>query len=193
MGNLIYLMNVSLDGFIETPDHRLDWTVVDDETHRFFAEQTRGVDAALYGRHLYELMSAFWPTGETNPQSTEAMREFARAWNAMPKIVFSSTLTSVEFNSRLAQGDIADELAGLRREFAGDFNVCGPMLASAFIRRGLVDEYRLVVHPVVLGAGTPYFPDLQAPIGLRLLETHRFGSGALYLRYEATNSQVLPS
>lgn len=193
MGKLIYLMNVSLDGFVETPDHSVDWGTIDDELHRFFNEQTRAVEASLYGRRLYEVMSAYWPTGETNPQSTEAMREFARLWNAMPKIVFSSTLESVDFNSRLATGDPVDELAQLRTEFAGDFDVGGPTLASAFIRQGLVDEYRQVVHPVVLGAGTPYFPALDAPIELRLLETHRFTSGVLYLRYAATDRAEEPS
>lgn len=109
----------------------------------------------------------------------------ARIWNATPKIVFSSTLDSVEWNSRLVRGDVGEQLARLRTEFKGDLEVGGATLASAFIRRGLVDEYRLVVHPVVLGAGTPYWPPLAEPIRLRLTETHRFASGVLYLRYAA--------
>lgn len=185
MGRLIYLMNVSLDGFIETPDHSLDWTVVDDELHTWFNDQTRALDASLYGRRLYELMAAHWPTAESDPSATEPMREFARIWNAMPKIVFSSTLESVEWNSRLVRGDVGEELARLRTEFSGDLGVAGPTLASAFIQRGLVDEYRLVVHPVILGAGTPYWPPLDAPIPLRLTDTHRFTSGVLYLGYAA--------
>lgn len=185
MGKLIYLLNVSLDGYVETPDHSLDWTVVDDELHTWFNDRERELDASLYGRRLYELMAAHWPTAESDPSATEPMREFARIWNAKPLIVFSSTLDSVEGNARLVRGDIGDELARLRTEFDGDLNVGGATLASAFIRRGLVDEYRLVVHPVILGAGTPFWPKLNAPIRLRLTETRRFESGVLYLGYTA--------
>ena len=187
MGHLIYLMNVSLDGFIETADHSLDWTIVDDELHAFFADQMRAVDASLYGRRLYEIMAPDWPTGETDPRSTETMREFARAWNATPRFVFSTSLESVDFNSRLVAGDVGEVLATVRTEFEGDLEVGGPTLAAQFIERGLVDEYRLVVHPVVLGAGTPFFPPLQRPIGLELVETRTFGTGAVYLRYLATH------
>jgi len=187
MGKLIYLMNVSLDGFIETPDHGLDWTVVDDELHSFFSEQMRAVDASLYGRRLYEIMAPYWPTAETDPQATETMREFARAWNATPRVVFSRSLESVAFNSRLVAGDVGEVLTALRTEFDGDLEVGGPTLAAQFIQRDLVDEYRLVVHPVILGAGTPYFPPLDRRIGLELVETRTFASGAIYLRYGATH------
>jgi dihydrofolate reductase len=184
MGRLIYLLNVSLDGFVEAPDHKLDWATVDDELHTWFNDQMRALDAEIYGRRLYEVMAAYWPTGEMDPAATEPMREFARIWNAMPKVVFSTTLTTVEWNSRLVRGDVAEELARLRREFPGDLGVGGPTLAAEFIRRGLVDEYRLVVHPVVLGAGTPFFPPLASPIPLRPIETWTFRSGAVYLGYE---------
>jgi len=186
VGKLIYLLNVSLDGFIETPDHGLDWTVIDDELHAWFNDQTRDLDATLYGRRLYEVMAAYWPTGESDAAGTETTREFARIWNAMPKIVFSTTLESVDFNSRLVRGDVGEEFAKLRAEFDGDIGVAGPTLAAEFIKRGLVDEYRLVIHPVVLGAGTPYLPPLDRPIGLRLTETRVFGSGAVYIGYAAT-------
>jgi dihydrofolate reductase len=185
MGKLIYTMNVSLDGFVETPDHSLAWTKVDDELHSWFNDELRTMSASLYGRRLYELMAAYWPTGESDPQATEPMREFARIWNATPKVVFSSTLETVEGNSRLVRGDIEDELERLRAEFDGDLEVGGPTLAASFIRRGLVDEYRLVVHPVVLGAGTPFFPELERPIELRQTGTRRFESGVVYVGYEA--------
>ena len=187
MGKLIYLLNVSLDGFVETPDHSLDWTVIDDELHTWFNDQTREVDASLYGRGLYEVMASYWPTAESDPAVTPVELEFARLWNAMPKIVFSNSLESVDFNSRLVTGDVGEELAKLRAEFDGDLDVGGPTLAAEFIKRGLVDEYRLVVHPVVLGAGTPFFPPLDRPIGLKLLETRVFGSGVVYQGYAATH------
>jgi dihydrofolate reductase len=184
MGKLVYLMNVSLDGYVETPDHSLDWSIVDEELHFWFNDVSRETAAFLYGRRLYEVMSAYWPTSASDPSATPAMLEFGRIWNATPKIVFSSTLERVEWNSRLASGDIGDDLARLRGEFDGELSVAGPTLAAQFIRRGLVDEYRLVVHPVVLGAGTPFFPPLDEPIRLRFKESRRFASGAMYLGYE---------
>jgi len=185
MGKLIYLMNVSLDGYIETPDHGLDWPIINEEIHGWFNDQMRSLDAELYGRRLYEVMAAYWPTGESDPDGTEVTREFARIWNPMPKIVFSRTLERVDWNSRLVEGDVADQLARLREEFPGDIGVGGPTLAAQFIERGLVDEYRLVVHPVILGAGTPFFPRLERPVGLRLVEAHQFESGPVYLAYSA--------
>jgi dihydrofolate reductase len=183
VGRLIYLLNVSLDGYVETPDHSLDWTIVDDELHYWFNDQMRELDASLYGRRLYELMAAYWPTGESDPDATPAMREFAAIWKRMPKIVFSSTLKKVDWNSRLVRGNVGDELAQLKREFDGDLDVGGATLAASFIRAGLVDEFRLVIHPVAIGSGTPFFPAVASPIRLALLETHRFTSGVLYARY----------
>jgi dihydrofolate reductase len=177
-------MNVSLDGFVARPDGSVDWTVVDDELHSWFAEHQRGLSASLYGRRLYELMAAYWPTGDTDPNATEPVREYARAWQATPRIVFSSTLNSVEHNSRLARGDIAEELARVREEFDGDIEVAGPTLAGSFIRRGLVDAFGMMIHPVVLGAGKPFLPELESPIPLRKTETREFESGAVYVGYE---------
>jgi dihydrofolate reductase len=137
----------------------------------------RTLDASLYGRRLYELMADYWPTGESDPAATEPMREFARIWNPMPKIVFSTSLQHVEHNSRLVSGDVGAVLDRLRDEFDGDLDVGGPNLAGQFVRRGLVDEYRLVIHPVVLGAGKPFWPEVEAPLRLRLVETRTFTSG----------------
>jgi len=187
MGKLIYFMNVSLDGFVETPDHGLDWGVIDDELRSLFNDQMRGVDASLYGRRLYEVMAGYWPTGESDPATTDVTREFARLWNATPRIVFSNSLESVDFNSRLATGDVGEELAAIKAEFDGDLEVGGPTLAAQFIERGLVDEYHLVIHPVVLGEGTPFFPRLDRPIGLKLIDTRVLGSGVVYQSYAATH------
>ena len=183
MGKLIYMLNVSLDGFVETPDHGLDWSTVDDELHSWFNDRTRELDASIYGRGLYELMSAYWPTAHADPNATATELEFARIWLDMPKLVFSSTLDDVAWNSRLVRGDIVEQLARLRTEFHGDLDVGGATLAAEFIRRGLVDEYRLVVHPVILGAGTPFFPPLETPLRLRHTETRTFASGVVYLGY----------
>jgi dihydrofolate reductase len=178
-------MNVSLDGYVETRDHSLDWTVVDEELHTWFNDRSREAEAFLHGRRVYELMAAYWPTAETDPTATDYMLEFARIWTEKPKIVFSSTLTSVDWNSRLVSGDVGDVLARLRSEFDGDLTVDGPTLASAFIKRGLVDEFQLLIHPVILGAGTPFFPELDIPIRLRRTETRTFASGVTLLGFSA--------
>jgi dihydrofolate reductase len=184
MGRLTYTLNTSVDGFVETADHSLDWSVGDDELLAWFAERFRGIAASLYGRRLYELMSAHWPTAGDDPAATEATREFAHQWLSTPKVVFSRTLTSVDWNSRLVRGDVGEVLARLRSELDGDFEVAGPTLASEFIRRGLVDRFELVVHPVILGGGTPYLPPLDSRIRLRLTDTRTFSSGVTYRGYE---------
>ena len=183
MGKLIYLLNLSLDGFFETSDHSPDFATVDEEIHGWFNDEIRRLDATLYGRRMYEVMAAYWPYGEDDPEATDAMREFSRLWKPMPKIVFSSTLESVEHNARLVHGDVGEALEEVRREFDGDIGVGGPNLASQFVRRGLVDEYRLVIHPVVLGAGTRFWPPLEDPLRLKLVETRTFASGVIAVTY----------
>ncbi len=121
-------------------------------------------------------MSAHWPTRGADPDATETMREFARIWNATPKVVFSHELESVEHGARLVRGDVGEELAKLQREFDGEIEVGGPTLAAQFIERGLVDE---------LGAGRPFLPPGVSRIDLRLTETRTFASGAMYVGYEA--------
>jgi dihydrofolate reductase len=177
MGKLIYSLNVSLDGFAATQDGGLDWANVDEEVHSWFNDQARTLDASLYGRRMYELMADYWPRGEDDPAATDAMREFSRIWKPMPKIVFSSRLDRVEHAARLVRGDVGTVLEELRSEFDGDLDVGGPDLAGQFVRRGLVDEYRLVIHPVVLGAGTPFWPELDAPLRVRLVEKRTSASG----------------
>lgn len=183
MGRLIYLMNVTLDGFVETADHHPEPFQPDEELHAWFNDQARAADAFLYGRRMYEVMADYWPTAASDPAATAVERDFAAIWSATPKVVFSSSLERVDWNSRLVAGDAGDVLSDLRREYDGDLAVGGPTLAAEFIRRGLVDEYRLVVHPIVLGAGTPFFPPLQEPLQLSLVESRRFTSGVLYLGY----------
>jgi dihydrofolate reductase len=185
MRKLIYSMGVSLDGFIAGPNGEIDWGAPDEELHRFHNEQMLDVGAHLCGRRLYETM-LYWETAEENPSAPEHELEFARIWKPMPKIVFSRTLESVVGNARLVRDGVAEELARLKEEPGKDLAVGGAGLASALIKLGLVDEYRLFVSPVVLGAGTPYFPPLDAKTALELLETRTFGSRVVYLRYRRT-------
>ena len=113
--------------------------MIDEELHTWFNDRERATEASLYGRRLYEVMTAYWPTAESDPAATEAMLDFARIWNAKPKIVFSTMLDRVKGNARLVTGDVGEVLAQLRTEFDGDLEVGGPTLAAAFIERGLVD------------------------------------------------------
>lgn len=184
MAKVVYAMNVSLDGFVETPDRNLDWSSVDEELHTWFNDWERQADALIYGRRLYEVMADYWPTAESDPEATPAMLDFARIWNSKLKVVFSSTLTEVGPNCRLVNGDVGEELTRLRREFDGILHIGGPTLAAEFIRRGLVDEYGLIIHPVFIGAGRPFFPAGAEPVRLRQTETRRFDSGAIYVGYE---------
>ena len=185
MGKVIFLMNVSLDGYIETPDHSLDWATTDDELHTWFNERLRSTEVSVYGRRLFDLMNAHWPTVESDPNATATMLEFGRIWNAKPKVVVSRSMQEAPPGWRLTSGDPERILEELRRDFSGDIEIAGPTLAAGFIQRGLVDVYQLVVHPVILGGGKPFFPDLERPAGLRLLETRTFSSGVVYLGYAA--------
>jgi dihydrofolate reductase len=188
MGKLVYSMSVSLDGFVETPSRSLDWVLVDEELHTLFNDEAREMSAFVYGRRMYELMVDYWPTAETDPSATPAMLEFARIWKDKPKIVLSTTLGEVGWNSRLVRLDAAAEIARLKAQPGFDMDVGGPTTASTLMRLGLIDEYRVFVHPVILGGGTPFFPPLDDRIGLKLLETRTFDSGVVYLRYETVSA-----
>ncbi len=180
---LIYSMGVSLDGFISGPGGRLDWSAPDEELHRFHNQQMREVGAHICGRRLYETM-VYWETVDQNPSAADHILEFARLWQELPKVVFSKTLDAVEGNATLAKGDIEHVVAGLRQRSGGkDIAVGGAGLAGSFIELGLIDEFGLFVSPVVLGAGTPFFPALADPLDLELVETRTFGSRVVYLRY----------
>ena len=145
MGKLIYLFNVSIDGFIATTDRSLEWTQVDDELHAWFNEHARSVEASLYGRRLWEVMSAYWPTGESDPEATEVMREFARIWNRTPKIVFSRTLKTVAHGARLVGGDVATFLADVRREFfRPPYPTATGVIVADLLREGTVIEIKAI-------------------------------------------------
>jgi dihydrofolate reductase len=180
--NVIYSTGVSLDGFIAGPNGEIDWAAPDDELHHFHNEQTRELGAHLCGRRLYETMLP-WETGDRDLSAPPLILEFARVWQALPKIVFSHTLRSVEGNATLATGEPAEEVVKLKTQPGRDVAVGGAGLASRLIEQGLVDDYRLFVSPVVLGGGTPYFPPLHERIDLELVETRTFGSRVVYVRY----------
>ena len=182
MANLVYSMGVSLDGYVTAPDGEIDWTVPDEELHRFHNERVREQGVQLCGRRLYEVM-LYWETVDRDPAASEIELEFARIWHALPKIVFSTTLESVEGNARLATDDVAAEVERLKAEPGKDIAVGGAQLAARCIELGLVDVFQLFVYPVAIGRGRPYFPPLERRMPLELVETRTFGSRIQYLCY----------
>src|SRR5581483_6028676 len=156
MRPVTYSLTVSLDGYMAGPGGDISWTTPDPELFRFHVEQTRGVAAHLCGRGLYEAMLV-WETAEQTMTDPDEL-EFARIWRAIPKVIFSSTLTSVQGNAHLATADVATEIERLRHEPGdGSVSIGGARLASAAIAADLIDDYFLFVQPIILGAGIPYF------------------------------------
>ena len=184
MRKLSFGMNVSLDGYIAAPGDDLDWSVPSDELFQYWSDRVGATGLALYGRRLWETMSSHWPTAEQQAGATPAQIEYARRWLAMPKVVFSSTTGAVDWNARLVTGDAVTEITRLKAEEGGDMDIGGATLAAAAVRAGLVDEYAIVTHPVLVGGGTPFFTALDHWVNLELVETRAFPDGVLLARYE---------
>jgi dihydrofolate reductase len=184
MRKVVYCLNVSLDGFIENVNGSLEGFNPDEELLRFFNEQEREFDVQLYGRRIYENMAAHWTSAHTKPSASAHEIEYAHIWQSIPKLVFSKTLHQVGANARLVSDKIAEEVSALKAQPGKDMVVCGAGIAASFMQLDLIDEYRLLVHPVVLGGGKAMFPALDRMMNLRLIETRRFGSGVVLLRYQ---------
>jgi dihydrofolate reductase len=182
MPSLIYSMTVSLDGYIAGPQGEIDWSTPDDELHLFHNKRVRELGAHLLGRRLYEEM-LYWETVDETSAIGGPEVEFAGLWKALPRVVFSRTLQSVKGNARLAEGSLEEEVARLKSESAADIGVGGAGLAASLIELGLIDEYQMFVSPVVIGGGTPYFPELGHRLHLELVEQRTFGSRVVYLSY----------
>src|SRR5438046_3600241 len=178
---LIYSMGVSVDGFIADREGGFGWTVPDEEQFGFHTAQVRELGGQLCGRKLYETMLVW----ETDPsmRDNELRAAFADVWCALPKVVFSRTLDSVQGNARLAEASVAEEAAAGLDVTAKDVSIGGASLAAAAVELGLVDELRMFRHPVVVGGGTPFLPPVTEAVPLDLLETRTFGSRVIYERY----------
>jgi dihydrofolate reductase len=178
---LIYSMSVSVDGFITDREGAFGWTVPSEEQFRFHIAQTRELGGYLCGRRLYETMLVW----ETDPslRDNELAAGFAEVWCALPKVVFSRTLGSVQGNARLAQASVAEEVTSALDATDKDVAIGGAGLAAAAIELGLVDELRMYRNPVVVGGGTPFLPPVTEHARLDLLETRTFGSRVIYERY----------
>ena len=178
---LIYSMGVSVDGFIADREGAFGWTVPSDELFRFHTAQVRELGGYLCGRRLYETMLVW----ETDPslRETELRAAFADVWCAIPKVVFSRTLDSVQGNARLAEASLAEEAAAALAATDKDVGIGGAGLAAVAIELSLVDELRMFRNPVVVGGGTPFLPPVTEDVPLDLIETRTFGSRVIYERY----------
>jgi dihydrofolate reductase len=183
MRSVTYSMGVSLDGYIVGPDGGFDWTDPDDEVFSFALEEIKEVDVHLMGRRLYETM-LYWETADQDPSLDDAMLEWTRLWKPLSKVVFSTTLSAVEGNARLASGGVGEEIERLRAEPGdGEIAIGGATLAAEAAALGLIDEYRPRVFPVLVGGGIPFFPRAKRRVDLELVETRTLCSGVVCLRH----------
>ena len=183
MGKLIASMMTSLDGFIEARDRSLEWTVEGQDFNAYCDAMLEGADTLLFGRISYEMMVESWPAAEALPRA-EWERRFARKMNAIPKVVLSRTLQRAEWsNTRVVSGNVAAEVRAIKDRAVRDcFVFGGARVIASLLGFGLIDEIRVIVHPVVLGSGTPLFADGPA-YRLQPLDFQRFDSGVVRLSY----------
>ena len=177
---------VTLDGFFAGPKGELDWHIVDEEFNQYAIDLLSKVDALLFGRITYQLMADYWPAAATNPSTSKSDLEIAHKMNNLPKIVFSKTLQEVRWNnSRLVKENIAEEISKMKQQPGKDMVIFGSgSIVSTFMQLGLIDEYRIIVNPVVLGNGNPLFKGINGKQNLKLLNTKVFDSGIVILFYE---------
>jgi dihydrofolate reductase len=185
MRDVVYIASISVDGFLGADDADDAWVVPDPDLHRHFNALEGSFDTHLYGRRMYELMAGFWPEADTAPDAPDYLVEYARIWRAMPKVVFSKSLDHVGWNSRLFAGDAVEEVVRLKSGPGGSMSIGGAVLATSLAQHGLIDEFRFYVMPTIVGSGTPIFRMLGRHIDLTTVETLRFSSGAVLLRYRS--------
>ncbi len=171
MRKLTFAMNVSLDGYIAAAGDDLGWSLPSDELFQWWSDRVSATGLSLYGRRLWQTMNSHWPTADQQPGATPAEIEYAGRWRDLPKVVFSSTISTVDGNARLVTGDAVTEITRLKAEDGGPMDIGGATLAAAAMRAGLIDEYILVTAPVLVGGGAPFFTTLDNWVNLSLVET----------------------
>lgn len=169
---------MSLDGFFEGPNKELDWIIVDEEFFSYANDMLRSADTLLFGRTTYLHMAGYWPSAPKD--------EIADHMNNLAKVVFSGTLDKAEWNnSRLVNTDPAEEVLQLRLQPGKDIVILGSAtLASFLLQRGLIDEYRVILNPVLIGAGNPLFKGIKQTLRLKLQQTKLFATGVVVLYYQ---------
>jgi dihydrofolate reductase len=189
MRKIIVTMWVTLDGFIAGPNNEMDWVIVDEEMGTYEDAVVSAADTLLLGRVTYESFAGSWPYVPDNPAASEGEKAYARKLNAMRKIVFSKTLPTVEWNnSSLVKEVLPEEIQKLKHEPGRDMLIYGSAsIVRTLTNHGLIDEYQLLVHPVVLGSGKPLFQDIKDRHPLKLVNTKTFPSGVIGLYYQPDN------
>ena len=186
MAKLIYDAFTSLDGYVADENGTFDWAELDEDVHAFINNRERQIGTYLFGRKMYETM-AVWETPDVIPHLSAAMLEFAPIWQAAEKIVYSRTLQTVSTaKTRLERQFEAEVVRDLKAGATRDVAVGGPTLAAHAIRAGLVDEYHLLIAPIIAGSGNPYLPG-KVRLKLELLDERRFDNGLVHVRYRAKN------
>jgi dihydrofolate reductase len=182
MSRLVYTAIASLDGYVADAEGKWDWSVPSDEVHAFVNDIERAAGTMLYGRRMYEVLRA-WETLGVEPDEPAVIRDFGELWRAADKVVYSSTLPSVNTGrTRLERTFDADAVRALKASTDRPLSIGGPTLAATALRAGLVDEIHLLLSPVVVGGGTPALPsDLR--LDLSLLDTRRFANGVVHVHY----------
>ena len=190
MRSVTYSMGISLDGYIVGPDGDITAPPPDEEVWRFVKDEIRQVGVHLLGRRLYETM-LYWETADHEPPLDDAELEWAAHWKPLPKVVFSTTLSAVRGNARLASDGLAEEIGRLRAEPGeGDIAIGGATLAAEAAALDLIDEYRVRVYPILVGGGIPFFPQRERRVDLELVESRTFSSRVVYLRYRVARQGV---
>ena len=182
MRKVVYATSLSLDGYIEAAAGDPSWVFPDEELHRHFNDLEQEIDIHLYGRRMYELMVAYWPTADQNPSAPPYEVDYTRIWKAVAKVVFSKTIEAVDWNSRLVREDPREEVAKLKAQPGKNMSVGGLSLASTLATAGLINEYRFYYVPILLGSGKTSFTELGKRVRLRPIETRKFQSGTVLLR-----------
>ncbi len=186
MAKLIYSVITSLDGYVADENGNFDWAAPDEEVHTFVNDLERSVGTYLYGRRMYEVM-VYWEAAHTLPDPPHFIRDFAEIWRAAGKVVYSTTLeTASSARTRIERDFDPDAVRQMKARAELDITVGGPGLAAQAIKAGLVDEFHLLVAPVVVGGGTHALPN-NVRLNLELLDERRFSSGVVHLRYRTRN------
>ncbi len=189
MRNLVYFKHISLDGFVARLNGELDWIKLDDSdsTYEFIATMTLKFGTALYGRGIYEMMQSYWLTAGEQPNASKNTKQLSTWYKKVPKIVISKTINENDLdNTIVISNNLADKLNEIKKQDGSDIlTFVGPGASHLLLKEGLIDEFRLFIHPVLLGQGIPLFKNVTDLTQLKLLETKTFPSGVIAVHYES--------
>lgn len=185
MRSLVFFMHASLDGFVAGTKGEMNWITVDDEIFDFVKTMTDQADTALYGRVTYEMMEAYWPTAADQPNASKHDKEHAVWYKNVPKVVLSTTLAETGLaNTTIFRDNLEENITRLKQQPGKDMLIFGsPRASHSLLQKGLIDEFRIFVNPVLLGQGIPLFKNIPELTRLKLLESKTFASGVVALHY----------